>query len=105
MYTAARNVGLLSLVQGPCSAAPKPEFAPNESRFAAGDPSGVEARLTGREGGTHSGFDLKWLVEDFQVALTQELDFTLEAKHAERARKMFAHRADVKVKLANTNAP
>lgn len=43
------------------------------------------------------GFDLKWLVEDFQVALTQELDFTLEAKHAERARKMFAHRADVKV--------
>ena len=48
-------------------------------------------------GGPRSGFDLKWLVEDFQVALTQELDFTLEAKHAERARHMFAHRHDVKV--------
>lgn len=48
-------------------------------------------------GAARSGFDLKWLVEDFQVALTQELDFTLEAKHAERAQKMFAHRHDVKV--------
>jgi len=44
-----------------------------------------------------NGFDLKWLVEDFQVALTQELDFTGEAKHCDRTRRMFAHRPDVKV--------
>lgn len=46
-----------------------------------------------------SGFDLKWLVEDFQVALTQELDFTGEAKHCDRTRRMFAHRPDVKVRV------
>eukprot|EP00240_Pyramimonas_obovata_P000664 CAMPEP_0118923986 /NCGR_PEP_ID=MMETSP1169-20130426/2312_1 /TAXON_ID=36882 /ORGANISM="Pyramimonas obovata, Strain CCMP722" /LENGTH=545 /DNA_ID=CAMNT_0006865059 /DNA_START=44 /DNA_END=1681 /DNA_ORIENTATION=- len=43
------------------------------------------------------GFDLKWLVEDLQVALTAELDFTHEGKNAERCKQMFAHRKDVKV--------
>ena len=43
------------------------------------------------------GFDLKWIVEDFQVALTAELDFTNEARNSNRCRHMFAHRRDVKV--------
>jgi hypothetical protein len=43
------------------------------------------------------GFDLKWLVEDLQVALTAELDFTNEAKNAEQCQLMFSHRKDVKV--------
>ena len=32
------------------------------------------------------GFDLSWLVRDFQISLTAELDFEGEASNAERAR-------------------
>lgn len=43
------------------------------------------------------GFDLSWLVRDFQVALTQELDFEGEAVHAERCAADLKHRPDVLV--------
>ena len=43
------------------------------------------------------GFDLSWLVRDFQVSLTAELDFEGEAANAERCAKDLAHRPDVLV--------
>jgi aarF domain-containing kinase len=41
------------------------------------------------------GLDLSWLVKDFQVSLTAELDFEGEAAHAERCAADLSHRADV----------
>jgi len=49
------------------------------------------------------GFDLSWLVEDLQVALTSELDFTKEALNADKCRAMFLHRRDVKVPTVHWN--
>jgi aarF domain-containing kinase len=43
------------------------------------------------------GFDLSWVVKDFQVALTAELDFEGEARNAERCAEDLKHRADVLV--------
>jgi aarF domain-containing kinase len=43
------------------------------------------------------GFDLSWLVRDFQVSLTAELDFEGEAANAERCAEDLAHRPDVLV--------
>lgn len=43
------------------------------------------------------GFDLSWLVRDFQVSLTAELDFEGEAANAERCAADLKHRPDVHV--------
>ena len=43
------------------------------------------------------GFDLSWVVKDFQVALTAELDFEGEARNAERCAEDLKHRVDVLV--------
>jgi predicted unusual protein kinase regulating ubiquinone biosynthesis (AarF/ABC1/UbiB family) len=36
-------------------------------------------------------YDLTWLSDEMQLSLPQELDFTLEARNATRARKYFSH--------------
>ena len=43
------------------------------------------------------GFDLSWMVADFQVSLTAELDFEGEAANSERCAADLSHRADVVV--------
>ena len=43
------------------------------------------------------GMDLSWLVKDFQVSLTAELDFELEANNSERARDCLKSRRDALV--------
>ena len=43
------------------------------------------------------GFDLSWLVKDFQVSLTAELDFTGEANNAERCAFELRNRPDAYV--------
>lgn len=43
------------------------------------------------------GFDLSWLVQDFQVSLTAELDFKIEANNAIKVAEMLKHRSKVKV--------
>ena len=43
------------------------------------------------------GFDLSWLVRDFQVSLTAELDFEGEAANSERCAAELRHRVDVHV--------
>lgn len=43
------------------------------------------------------GFDLQWIVKDFEEALKKELDFEGEARNAERCRKMLSHLPNVQV--------
>jgi len=43
------------------------------------------------------GYDLRWLATDIEKFITQELDFTIEAKNSENARRLLAHRRDVMV--------
>ena len=43
------------------------------------------------------GFDLTWVVNDFEVSLSAELDFTGEARNAEATARDFAHRPYVKI--------
>jgi aarF domain-containing kinase len=43
------------------------------------------------------GFDLQWLVKDFEDALKKELDFEGEARNAERCREMLSHLSNVRV--------
>lgn len=40
-----------------------------------------------------AGYDLMWVVEDFEKNLTRELDFTLEAANGEETARQLAHRA------------
>ncbi|CAE7757598.1 adck1, partial [Symbiodinium necroappetens] len=39
-----------------------------------------------------AGYDLMWVVEDFEKNLTRELDFTLEATSGEETARQLAHR-------------
>ena len=43
------------------------------------------------------GFDLSWLVRDFEEALTMELDFETEARNARTTAQLLAGRDDVRV--------
>lgn len=43
------------------------------------------------------GFDLSWIVSDFEVSLSAELDFTGEAKNGEMTAEDFAHHPYVKI--------
>ncbi|QDZ18388.1 ABC1 domain-containing protein [Chloropicon primus] len=43
------------------------------------------------------GFDLTWVVNDFEVSISAELDFTIEGRNAELTGKDFAHQPYAKV--------
>ena len=43
------------------------------------------------------GFDLTWVVNDFEVSISAELDFTIEGMNAELTGKDFAHQPYAKV--------
>ena len=43
------------------------------------------------------GFDLTWVVNDFEVSISAELDFTIEGRNAELTARDFAHQPYAKV--------
>ncbi len=46
------------------------------------------------------GFDLQWIVKDFESALAKELDFEGEAKNSELCAKQLSYLDNVKVDIA-----
>ena len=43
------------------------------------------------------GFDLTWVVNDFEVSISAELDFMIEGRNAELTAKDFAHQKYCKI--------